>query len=159
VEPFLWFMAACLVVAGVVGVILPAVPGPLVTFAGLLLAAWIDDFDKVGVLPLAVIGCLSLLSFVVDVVATAVGAGKVGASRWALLGAGAGTIIGLFFGFGGIIFGPFLGAVLGEILAGRTLAHAGKSGLGTWIGIVLGIVAKLTLVCVMIGIFVLAYLY
>ena len=158
-EPFLWFIAACLVVAGVVGVILPAVPGPLVTFAGLLLAAWIDDFEKVGVMPLVVIGGLAVLSFVVDIVATALGADKVGASRWALLGAGVGTIIGLFFGLAGIVVGPFLGAVLGEIVAGGTLVHAGKAGVGTWVGIVVGIVAKLALVCVMIGIFVLAYLY
>jgi uncharacterized protein len=158
-EPFLWFVAACIVAAGVVGVVLPAVPGPLVAFAGLLLAAWIDDFEKVGTLPLAVMGGLALLSFIVDVVTTVFGARGVGATRWAVVGAGLGTVVGLFFGLPGIVFGPFLGAVLGEILAGKTLVLAGKAGMGTWIGIVLGVAAKLTLVFAMIGIFVLAYLY
>ena len=158
-EPLLWIVAVLVVTAGLVGTVLPAVPGAMLVFAGLLLAAWIDDFEKVGKLPLMLIGGLALLSFLVDVLTTAVGARKAGASTWAVVGAGLGTVAGLFFGFPGVVFGPFLGAVLGEIAAGKNLPQASRAGVGTWIGVVLGVAAKLTLVFAMMGIFVLAYLY
>ncbi len=105
----LWILALLLVLAGIAGAVLPVIPGAPLVFGGLLLAAFVDHFEKVGWFPLVVIGFLMVLTFVVDVVATSLGAKKAGASPLALVGAGVGTVAGLFFGFVGVIVGPFAG--------------------------------------------------
>lgn len=154
----LWALAVLLVLAGLAGSVLPVLPGAPLVFAGLLLGAWIDGFAKVGWFPLAVIGLLTALTFLVDLAATALGARRVGASPLALVGAGAGTVVGLFFGFVGVLAGPFAGAALGELVAKRDLRQAGKVGLGTWLGIVLGGAAKVGLTLAMVGVFAVAWL-
>jgi uncharacterized protein len=138
--------------------VLPALPGAPLVFLGLLLAAWIDGFEKVGWFPLVLLGLLMVVSFAVDLLATSLGAQRVGASRTALFGAVAGTVVGLFFGLPGLLLGPFLGAVAGEYAARRNWKQAQKVGLGTWIGLVLGSVAKIALAFTMLGLFVAAYL-
>lgn len=143
--------------AGAAGTVLPAVPGAPLVFAGLLLAAWIDGFQKVGWLPLTLIGVLAALSFVVDMVATALGAKRLGASKTAVVGAALGTLVGLFFGIPGLLLGPFLGAVAGELMVKRDWQQAGRVGVGAWLGFLLGSVAKLTLVFAMLGVFAVAY--
>lgn len=154
----LWFLALLLVLAGIAGAVLPAIPGAPLVFAGLLLGAFIDDFSKVGWFPLAVMGLLTALTFVVDFAATALGAKRVGASPLALVGAALGTVAGLFFGFVGVLVGPFAGAALGEYVARRDLRQAGRAGLGTWLGIVLGSAAKIALLLAMVGVFAVAWL-
>jgi len=94
----------------------------------------------------------------VDLLATSLGAQRAGASRQAILGAALGTVVGLFFGLPGILAGPFLGAVAGEYLARRDVAQAGRAGLGTWLGLVLGAAAKLALAFTMLALFLTAYL-
>jgi hypothetical protein len=96
-------------------------------------------------------------TFAVDLAATALGAKRAGASPLALVGAGVGTVAGLFFGFVGVLVGPFVGAALGEYLARRDLRQAGRAGLGTWLGIVLGSAAKVGLLLAMIGVFAVAW--
>jgi len=154
----LWVLALLLVLAGIAGTVLPAVPGAPLVFGGLLLGAWIDGFAKVGWFPLVVIALLGALTFPVDLAATALGAKRVGASPLALVGAGVGTVAGLFFGFLGVLLGPFAGAALGEYAARRDLRRAGKVGLGTWLGILLGSAAKIGLVLAMVGVFAVAWL-
>ncbi len=156
--PFLWTVAVLLVLAGIAGAVLPALPGVPLVFAGLLLAAWIDGFEKVGPLPLVFLALLTLLSFVVDFAATALGAKKVGASRWAVLGAALGTVVGVFFGFLGLLLGPFVGAVIGELVVQKDWRQAGRAGAGTWLGVVFGTAAKLALAFTMVGVFITAYL-
>jgi uncharacterized protein len=158
VAVFLWVLAVILVIAGILGTVLPVLPGPLLVFAGLLLAAGIDGFRKVGWLPLLALGFLTALSFVVDFVATRAGAKKAGASRQAVIGAAIGTIAGMFFGIAGIFAGPFLGAAFGEFLARRNLVRAGQVGYGTLTGLVLGAAMKIALALAMVGVFVAAYL-
>ncbi|MBL8112348.1 MAG: DUF456 family protein [Acidobacteria bacterium] len=155
----LWVLAACLVLLGLAGTILPALPGAPLVFAGLLLAAWIDGFQKVGIFPLVILGLLTVLTLVVDVVATALGAKKVGASRSAIVGSAIGTVVGLFFGIPGLLLGPFVGALLGEYSARKNWEQAGKAGLGTWLGIVLGTAVKLSVLFFMLGLFALAYVF
>ncbi len=155
---FLWIAAVILVLVGVAGTILPALPGAPLVFLGLLLAAWADGFQRVGWVPLVLLAFLSLLTYVVEVVATGHGARRTGASGKAMLGATAGTVVGVFFGIPGLIAGPFFGAVAGEFLATRDLSRAGKAGVGTWVGLALGVAAKVALVFTMIGIFIAAYL-
>jgi uncharacterized protein YqgC (DUF456 family) len=153
----LWILAVVCIVVGVAGTVLPALPGAPLVFVGLLLAAWADGFQKVGWFPLVLVGLLTIAAFVVDLLATSLGAKRAGASGLALAGAAVGTVVGLFFSLPGLLLGPFLGAVLGEYLARRNWQQAGKAGIGTWLGIVFGTAAKLALIFTMLGIFVTAY--
>ena len=157
-----YVFAAVLVVIGFIGTVLPALPGLPLVFAGMLLAAWADGFRHIGIPVLVVLGLLTLLSLGIDVWATAHGAKRVGASRLAIVGAMIGTLGGLVFGPLGLLFGPFAGALAGELLHRRSLArehlgHAAKIGFGTWFGIVLGTALKLALAFAMLGLFALAW--
>lgn len=157
-----YVLAALLVGLGLLGTMLPAIPGLPLVFAGMLLAAWAGDFQQIGVATVAVLGVLTLLSLAIDFWATAVGAKRVGASRMAVIGAVIGTVAGLLFGLLGVFVGPFVGALIGELmhrrsLGQRDLGHAAKIGFGTWMGIVFGVVLKLGLAFAMIGIFALAW--
>ena len=158
-DVWFWLLAVVIIVAGIAGTILPALPGPPLVFAGLLLAAWIDGFAKVGVVTLVVLGIVTLIAAVVDLIAGVYGARRVGASRSALVGASLGTVLGLFFGIPGLVFGPFVGALAGELLARGGAARAGRVALATWIGLAIAIAIKLALIGAMIGLFVLAYLF
>ena len=154
----LYLAAAALVIVGLLGTVLPVVPGALFVFLGLLLAAWADDFARVGPVALTIIGVLGLLSWVADFAATLLGAKRVGASPQALVGATLGGAFGLFLGLPGMILGPFAGAVGGELLARRELWHAGKVGLGTWLGLVAAAVVKVILAFMMIATFLALFL-
>lgn len=151
-------LAGVLIVVGLLGTVLPVLPGLPVMFAGMLLAAWNDDFRLIGPWTLGVLGALVLVSMAVDVFSSIVGARRVGASNKALWGAAAGGLVGLFFGLPGLLLGPFLGAVSGEIADGRDRAGAMKVGVGTWVGIAVGAALKLALAVAMLGVFGLALL-
>lgn len=160
----LYVIAAVLVVAGLAGIVLPALPGVPLVFGGLLVAAWADGFQHIGVPTLVVLGLLTLLSLGVDLWATAVGAKRVGASRVAIIGAVLGTVAGLFFGPIGLVAGPFAGAAIGELIAlrrldGEGLGKATRVGIGTWLGMVFGVVLKLTLAFAMLGLFAWAWFF
>ena len=150
-------LAIVLVIIGLVGTVLPALPGVPLIFGGLLLIAYQDGFNKVGVITLIVLGILAVLAFVIDYLAAVFGAKRAGASRLAIIGAIVGTLLGLFFGFVGLIIGPFVGAVAGEFIARQNAVQAGKVGLATWLGIVIGVAAKLGIAFLMVGIFVTKY--
>ena len=105
-----------------------------------------------------ILGLLTLLSYGIDFLATYLGVKKVGASRWSILGGTLGMLVGLFFGFPGIIFGPFVGALVAEWFVKKDLRQAGKAGLGSWLGLLLGTLLKLAVVFMMIGVFILAFL-
>lgn len=152
----LWVLGAVLVAVGLVGVVVPALPGTVLVFAGLLLTAWADNFTRVSVWTIAVIGVIGAASYGVDFVAAALGAQRLGASRRAMVGAGLGTLFGLFLGLPGVIVGPFIGAVLGELSLNRDLKQASRAGIAAWIGFAIGIAVKVGLVFLMIGIFVAA---
>lgn len=154
----LWLISAFLVVAGLAGVVLPAIPGAPLIFAGLVLAAWAEDFTYVGFWTLAAVGLLALISYAVDFWATMFGAKRFGASKRAVIGALVGMLIGIFLGFVGVLFGPFIGAVIGELSLRGNLQQATRAGIGATIGVVLGAALKLALAFAMIGIFVVARL-
>src|SRR3546814_19668792 len=119
----LWYvLAALMVIVGLAGTILPALPGLPLVFGGMLLAAWADGFERVEWWWLLVLGALTALSMVIDFWATAAGAKRVGASRKAVVGAVAGTVVGLFFGPLGLFAGPLVGALLGELWHGRRIS-------------------------------------
>ncbi len=153
----LWALAGLLVIVGLAGTILPALPGVPLVFMGLLIAAWIGDFQKIGWPTLTVLALLTALAIAADVVATLLGAKRAGASKLALLGAAIGSIVGLFFGLIGIFVFPFIGAIAGELIARQRLGQAAKVGFATWLGLLIGALAKLSLAITMIGVFVIAY--
>jgi uncharacterized protein len=157
VEIALIVLAIVLVVIGLAGTVLPALPGVPLIFGGLLLIAYQDGFNKVGVVTLVILGILAAIAFAVDYVAALLGAKRVGASKLAIIGATLGTIAGIFLGFVGLIFGPFVGAAIGEFITRQDALQAGKVGLATWLGIVIGIAAKLGIAFLMVGIFVVSY--
>lgn len=154
----LWLAALALVALGVVGTVLPALPGALLVFGGIALAAWIDDFTRIGVVTLAILGALTVAAWATDLVAAAAGARKVGASWLAIAGATIGTVAGVFTGIVGLVFLPLAGAALGEYLARRDLARAGKVGFATWLGLVIGTAVKVAIVFTMLGVFAAALL-
>jgi hypothetical protein len=150
-------LAALLVVIGLAGTVLPVLPGVLLVFGGLFLAAWAQDFTRVGSVGLTIIGILAALGFAADFIASLLGAKRVGASPRALLGASVGGIVGVFFGIPGLLLGPFLGAAIGEYWARGGLAQAGKVGVGTWIGLLVAAIAKVVIAFAMIGTFLAFY--
>jgi uncharacterized protein len=150
----LWIVAGVLVLAGLAGLILPAIPGAPLIFAGLLLGAWADNFVYIGAWTIVVLAILTLLTIGVDFWATMFGAKKFGTSRRAVIGAVIGSIAGLFLGVPGLLFGPFIGAVIGEISSRGSLSEATRAGFGATLGLILGAAIKLALALSMIGIFI-----
>ena len=153
----LWALAAILVLVGLAGTIMPVLPGVPLVFGGLFIAAWIEHFQRIGWPTLTILGILMALAIAADFLATLLGAKRAGASKLALLGAALGSIIGLFFGLVGIFIFPFVGAVIGELIARGKMSQAGKVGFATWLGLLLGALAKLALALTMVGVFVIAY--
>jgi len=142
-----------LIVLGVLGTFIPGIPGPVAVFAGMLLAAWIDHFTRVGWIALVILGALTAAALAIDTLASVMGARRVGASRPALIGALIGTVVGLFFGFVGILIAPFVGAVIGELSSRPHVPSAVRVGVGTWIGLALGAFAKIVIVLAMLALF------
>jgi uncharacterized protein len=154
----LWILCVVLILLGLAGTVLPMLPGTVLVWGGIVLGAWIDDFARVGTVTVVVVSVLAVLAWGLDYVAGLMGAQKVGASRQALLGAAVGTVVGLFMGLVGVLFMPLVGAAMGEYLARRDQARAVKVGLATWVGIMVGLIAKVVLAFVMVGLFVAALL-
>lgn len=154
----LWCAAVALMLVGLVGTVLPALPGLLAIYGGMWLAAWIDGYARIGWPTLIVLGILTMLGLLTDVLAGMLGARRVGASPKAIWGSMLGGVIGLFFGIPGLILGPFAGAVAGEWLARRQLGAAARVGFGTWVGLIFGALAKIAFAITMIGIFIACYL-
>jgi uncharacterized protein len=149
----LWVLGVTLVAVGLAGIVLPALPGTILIFAGLLLAAWADGFTRVGAGTLTVLGIIAAASYTVDFVGAALGAKRLGASPRAMTGAALGTLLGLFLGLPGLILGPFAGAVLGELTVHRDLRRAGRAGVAAWIGFAIGTAVKVALAFSMVAIF------
>lgn len=149
----LWVLAVILVFVGLAGILLPALPGTILIFAGLLLAAAADGFTRVGAGTLVLLGVIAAASYGVDFVAAALGVKRLGASPRAMGGAAMGTLLGLFLGLPGLIVGPFAGAVVGELTVHRDLARAGRAGVAAWIGFAIGTAVKVALAFSMVAIF------
>jgi len=153
-----WILSVALIVTGLAGTVLPVLPGTLLVLAGILVGAWIDGFTRVGWPSVAVVSGLAVLAWGLDYVAGLLGARKAGASRQAIVGAALGTVAGLFMGLVGVLFMPLVGAAVGEYLAQQNHQRAMKVGIATWLGIMAGLVAKVVIAFMMIGVFVAALL-
>jgi uncharacterized protein YqgC (DUF456 family) len=155
---FLWVLAVALILLGIAGTVLPALPGVTLVFGGILLAAWIDHFQRIPGWLVAVFAVLTVVAWAVDYFAAMAGAKKAGASRLAIAGAAIGTLLGIFTGLWGLLFMPLAGAATGEFIAQRDLWRAGHVGVATWLGILVGTAVKLAIVFAMVGAFVFALL-
>lgn len=152
-------LAALLIVAGLAGTMLPIIPGLPLMFGGLLLAAWLDNFNHLGAISLIIMALLTALGLVIDFFAGLLGAKASGASSQALWGAFIGSIVGMFFGLAGVLLGPLVGAVIGEFIARKDAFQAGKVGIGTFIGFIVGAVAKVACAFAMLATAALALLF
>lgn len=157
-EITLYVLAALLMLAGLAGAVLPALPGIPLLFGGIWLAAAVDGYRHLGWWWLLGIALLGALGMTIDFVAGMLGAKRVGASRQALWGAVLGTFVGMFFGVPGLLLGPFVGALLGELLAGQSVLRSTHVGVGTWLGLLFGTLAKLVVSFAMLGLFALGML-
>ena len=154
-----YVLAAVLIVGGLAGSVLPTLPGIPMVFGGIWLAAAVDDYRHLGLWWLLIIGAIAIAGVVIDFIASTLGAKRVGASKRALWGASVGTIVGMFFGIPGLLFGPFIGALVGELSSGTSVLRSAHVGIGTWIGLLLGTLVKLVLSFVMVGLFGVAMLF
>ena len=152
----LWTIVTLLIMAvGLVGTVLPFIPGILLIYAGYLLYGFATGWQAYGLT--AIVGWSVVTAFVLllDFYGGAIGAKRYGASRSGAWGSVIGGMIGtLVAGFPGLILGPFVGAAVGELLRGGSHREALRSGWGTFIGFMVGSLLKIAIGVVMIGTFI-----
>lgn len=159
-----WFALACwlgafvLIALGFAGTIVPAIPGLPMIAGGAWLIGWADNYDKVGWKTILFLAVLAVIGVIVDSVAQTAGAQKAGASKAGIIGSLVGTVFGMFMGLFGLLFMPLIGAAIGEFWAKRDLIHAGRVGVATWIGMIVGTAVKVALAFAMTGILFFVYL-
>ena len=151
----LWIIGAILTVTGLSGLLLPVVPGAPLLFLGLLFGAWAEGFTYIGIGTLLILAAMAAMTYVVEFAASILGVKKYGGSNRAMIGAALGGFAGLFMGIPGILLGPFIGAVLGELSLQSSLDQASRAGFGTVVGMALGVAGKLAIGIAMIGLFLL----
>ena len=154
-------LGTALVLVGFVGSILPIIPGPPISWAGLLLLKWTDFVNDHGAAyenALWILLFFVVLVTILDYVVPIMGTKKYGGSKRGVWGATIGVVVGLFFGPLGIIIGPFLGAYIGEITTGKKDRDALRAAWGSFMGFLLGVGLKL-MVCGAILFFFIRYLF
>lgn len=154
----LYLLATALIIGGLIGSVIPALPGLPMIFGGVWLVAAMDNYRHIGLWWLLLIGGLGTAGVIIEFIASTLGAKRVGASRLALWGASLGTLVGMFFSIPGLLLGPFIGALLGELASGTSVLRSAHVGVGTWIGLLFGTLLKLVISLMMVGLFGLALL-
>lgn len=139
---FLLVLAFLCLLIGIIGCIVPGLPGTPIAYAGLWIAQATDRVDFSWQM-LLVWGIVTIVISVLDYVVPAWGTKHYGGSKWGVWGSTIGVFVGLFFGAIGVIVGPLVGAILGELVAGKQLQEAIKAGWGSFIGILFGTILKL----------------
>lgn len=152
-----WLLAIVLMAVGLIGTVVPAMPGAIIILAAAVMHQIMLGTEKsLGWWNIAALGLLTLVSSALEFAAGYFGAKRFGATRWGAFGAMLGVIAGLFFPFPGLIIGPVVGAIAGELLAGKRLVNAGRAGWGTLLGNLAGMIGKLTIGLVMVSWFLVA---
>jgi uncharacterized protein YqgC (DUF456 family) len=153
-EPFWWLFAIVLMALGLIGTVIPIVPGTTIILAAAVIHRLVLGADRsLGWSALIAMLVLALLTYVIDAAAGYLGAKRFGATKWGLIGGAAGALLGLFFGLLGLFVGPVIGAIAGELIGGKEVMKAGRAGWGTFVGGLAGVIAKLFIGLIMIVIF------
>jgi uncharacterized protein YqgC (DUF456 family) len=151
VELLWWLIAIVLMAIGLIGTVLPVVPGTTIILAAAVIhRIMLGPMKSIGWWSIGVLLLLTLASYALDLASGYFGARRFGATKWGVVGMIAGGIIGLFFAFPGLLIGPVIGAIAGEIIGGKRLVKAGRAGWGTLLGNIAGMVGKLVIGLVMI---------
>lgn len=143
-------IAIILFIVGLLGTVLPILPGAILIYAGMLIYGFMTGFATLDFTFFLIQGLVFAFIFVVDYWATAAGTRRFGGSKQAGWGAAIGMIVGIFFGPLGIVIGPFLGAVGAELLRKTELSLAIRVGFGTLVGLLGGTIIKLGVEILMI---------
>lgn len=146
-------IGAALILAGLIGAIVPVLPGIPLIFGGIWLIAGVDDYRHISLGWLLGIGLVGAVGLTLDLLAGALGAKRVGASPHAVWGALLGTVIGLFLGLPGLLLGPFVGAMMGELAAGNSVLRSTQVGMSAWAGLIFGTLIKLVASVTMVALF------
>jgi uncharacterized protein YqgC (DUF456 family) len=151
-------VCSILLVAGLGGAIVPALPGVPLAWLGLFIYALATGFERISIAAIVVFFVLMLFTLILDITAPLLGAKKYRASKFGIIGAFLGFVVGIFvLGLWGIILGPLLGAFLGELIARGKPKQALGSALGTFLGFIAGTLFKTVLVLVMVGFFIASF--
>jgi len=152
---FVYALVALLLIAGLIGSVMPALPGTILILAAAVVHALATGFDPIGPGRLGILALLTVVAYALDHVAAALGVKRFGGSGWAVAGAVVGALVGLFFGLPGLLLGPLVGALVAEYTYTRQLSTSARAALGTVVGLLVGAVAKVGLGLAMIGLFLL----
>lgn len=153
-EVFWWLFAIVVMALGLIGTVIPILPGTTIILAAAVVHRMALGADRsLGLSALIGMLVLTLVTYAIDAAAGYLGARRFGATRWGLLGCAAGAVAGLFFGLLGLFVGPVIGAIAGELIGGKKVMKAGRAGWGTFLGSLAGMIAKLFLGLIMIVIF------
>ena len=156
-ELFWWFFAVALFAVGLIGAIVPVLPGTTIILAAAIIHRLVLGAEKsIGWKTIVVLVLLTLVSYVFDFLGSYFGAKYFGATKWGAFGAILGMLAGLFFGIIGLFAGPVIGALAGEFIAGKRMIDAGRAGWGSLLGNLGATVAKLIIALAMIAIFLVA---
>jgi uncharacterized protein len=156
-ELFWWLLTIVLFAVGLIGTIVPVLPGTTIILAAAIVHRIMLGPDKsIGWSTIIVLVLLTLATYAFDVLAGYFGAKYFGATKWGMWGAVLGALIGLFFGLIGLFIGPVIGAIAGEVIAGKRMIDAGRAGWGSLLGNVGAMLAKLMIGLAMIIIFLIA---
>src|SRR5215212_6987820 len=152
-----WLVTVVLFAVGLLGTVLPFIPGTTVILAAAVIHRVMLGADKsVSWVWIGLLVLLALISYLLDFLGSYFGAKYFGATRWGTFGAILGAIVGLFFGIIGLFVGPVVGALVGEFIAGKKMVDAGRAGWGSLIGNIGGMLGKLVIALVMIVTFLMA---
>jgi hypothetical protein len=148
-------VCAVLMIAGFAGLFLPALPAIQLSWLGLLIYAWGTGCERISLLVTIIFTLLMLISWALDFVVQVIGAKKFKASKYGMIGAFVGSILGIvIFNVWGVILGPLIGALAGELLAQRGFKQALTSAGGTVAGCIAGSLFKAVIMLAMAGVFI-----
>src|SRR5215467_1188174 len=153
-ELFWWFLTIALFAVGLIGTVVPVLPGTTIILAAAILHRMMLGADKsIGWRTIIVLVLLTFATYAIDLLAGYFGAKYFGATKWGTFGAILGALVGLFFGLIGLFVGPVIGAIIGEVIAGKRMIDAGGAGWGRLLGNIGATLAKLIIALAMISIF------
>jgi len=153
-ELFWWLIAILLFAVGLIGTVLPILPGTTIILAAIVIHRLMLGAEKsIGWGTIGILVLLVLVSYLFDFLGGYFGARYFGATRWGAGGALLGGIVGLFFGIPGLFIGPVIGAIGGEVIAGKRIINAGRAGWGSLVGNLGSMIGRLMVALIMILIF------